>query len=145
MDSLSSPGPDGFGGIFFLHCWSVVGHEVVQAVQSFFLQGLVMPHFNSNLLILIPKVPGADTVSQLRPVALANFVFKIITKILANRVGPIASRIISQNQNAFIKGRSITDSIILTSESMNLLDRKCKGGNVAIKFDIRKAFDTLDW
>ncbi|CAL9006542.1 unnamed protein product [Prunus brigantina] len=53
MDSLSSPGPDGFGGIFFLHCWSVVGHEVVQAC---------------------------------RPVALANFVFKIITKILANHV-----------------------------------------------------------
>lgn len=63
VDSLSSPGPNGFGGIFFLHCWSMVGHEVVQAVQSFFLQGLVMPHFNSNLLILIPKVPGADTIS----------------------------------------------------------------------------------
>ncbi|KAM5548588.1 hypothetical protein ABKV19_000149, partial [Rosa sericea] len=47
--------------------------------------------------------------------------------------------------SAFIQGRSITDPIILTSECMNLLDHKCKFGNIAIKFDIAKAFDTVDW
>lgn len=57
----------------------------------------------------------------------------------------MASRIISPNQSAFVKGRSIVDPVILTSECVNLLDRKCERGNVAVKFDIKKAFDTLDW
>ncbi|KAM1078104.1 hypothetical protein ACFX19_025815 [Malus domestica] len=145
MDHSSSPGPDGFGGSFYFRCWPIVGNDVVQAVQSFFSQGNILPHFNSNLMILIPKVYGANSVNHLRPIALANFSFKIITKILADRLSPIAAHIVSPQQNAFTKGRSIVDPIILTSECMNLLDRRCRGGNIAIKFDIRKAFDTLDW
>ncbi|KAM2399421.1 hypothetical protein TB1_035287 [Malus domestica] len=145
MDHSSSPGPDGFGGSFYFRCWPIVGNDVVQAVQSFFSQGNILPHFNSNLMILIPKVDGANSVNHLRPIALANFSFKIITKILAYRLSPIAAHIVSPQQNAFTKVRSIVDPIILTSECMNLLDRRCRGGNIAIKFDIRKAFDTLDW
>lgn len=104
-----------------------------------------MPHFNSNILILIPKLQDSECISDYRPIALANFVFKITTRIVADRLGPIASRIISPNQSAFLQGRSIVDPIVLTSECVNLLDRTCKRGNVAIKFDITKAFDTLDW
>ncbi|XP_061993341.1 uncharacterized protein LOC133711201 [Rosa rugosa] len=145
MDGNSAPGPDGFGGCFFTSCWSVVAHDVTRAVQSFFINGYIMPHFNSNILILIPKLEDAESISDFRPIALANFVFKIITRIMADRLGPIASRIISPNQSAFIRGRSIVDPIVLTSECVNLLDQKCKYGNLAIKFDISKAFDTLDW
>ncbi|XP_050379798.1 uncharacterized protein LOC126797169 [Argentina anserina] len=126
-------------------CWSLVGVEVVQAVHSFFNTGYILPHFNSNLIILIPKVPGAGTVTQLRPIAISNFIFKLITKILADSLGSIATRIISPNQSAFLRGRTIIDPIILTSECINLLDCNCKGGNNAIKFDVQKAFDTLDW
>ncbi|XP_050368816.1 uncharacterized protein LOC126786897 [Argentina anserina] len=129
---------------FIMKCWSVVGADVVQDVQSFFNIGYILPHFNSNLMILIPKVPGADIVTQLRPIAMANFIFKLITKILADRLGSIATRIISPNQSVFLRGRTITDPIMLTSECINLLDRNCKGGNIAIKFDVQKAFDTLD-
>lgn len=145
MDGYSAPGPDGFGGCFFTFCWDVVAQDVVLAVQSFFINGFILPHFNSNLLILIPKSQESEGVTDFRPIALTNFVFKIITKIVADRLGIIATRIISHNQSAFIKGRSIVDPITFTSECLNLLDRKCKRGNVAIKFDIRKAFDTLDW
>ena len=145
MEHNSSPGPDGFGGVFYMKCWKIIGETVVQAVQSFFSNGYIPPHFNSNLMVLIPKVDGADSVAQLRPIALANFAFKIITKLLADRLGNIATKIISHNQSAFLKGRTIADPIILTSESINLLDRRCKKGNIAIKFDVRKAFDTLDW
>ncbi|XP_050379729.1 uncharacterized protein LOC126797093 [Argentina anserina] len=127
MDHNSSHGLYGFGGIFFMKCWSVVGAEVVQVVQSFFNTRYILPHFNSNLMILIPKVLGADTVTQLRPIAMANFIFKLITKILTDRLG------------------SIADPIILTSECINLLHRNYKGDNIAIKFDVQKAFDTLDW
>ena len=49
------------------------------------------------------------------------------------------------NQYAFLKGRHISDCILLASECVNLLDNKCFGGNVAIKFDVAKAFDTLNW
>ncbi|KAL6126088.1 hypothetical protein ACLB2K_074139 [Fragaria x ananassa] len=145
MDHNSSPGPDGFGGVFFMKCWLIVGVEVVQAIQSFFISGYILPHFNSNLMILIPKAPGADSVTQLRPIAMANFVLKLVTKIIADRLGSIVARIISLNQSAFLKGRTIADPIIMTSECINLLDRECKAGNIAIKFDVRKTFDTLDW
>ncbi|KAK9911453.1 hypothetical protein M0R45_035362 [Rubus argutus] len=145
MDGSSAPGPDGFGGCFFQNCWNVVAQEVISAVQSFFDSGFILPHFNSNLLILIPKKDEADNISDYRPIALANFVFKLITKIIADRLGKVAARIISPNQSAFLKGRSIVDPIILTSECINLLDRNCKNGNIAIKLDISKAFDSLDW
>jgi hypothetical protein len=101
--------------------------------------------FNSSLITLIPKVENADTITQFRPIALANFVFKIIPKILSLRIAAIASRIISPQQHGFVQGRNISDCILTTSECFNLLDNKCFGGNVAIKVDITKAFDTLSW
>ncbi|KAL6139472.1 hypothetical protein ACLB2K_057776 [Fragaria x ananassa] len=117
MNPLSSPGPDGFPGAFYHNCWDIVGADV----------------------------DGASSISQFRPIALANFLFKIIPKILADRLGPIASRIISVNQSALLPGRRISDCIGLVSEGFNLLDRKIRGGNVGIKVDIAKAFDTLNW
>ena len=145
MDDFSAPGPDGYGGCFFRKCWSIVGSDVISAVQSFFLLGFIPPNFNSSLIVLIPKKQEADSVTDFRPIALANFVFKIITKIMATRLGPVAARIISPNQSAFITGRSIVDPIILTSECINILDNECRGGNIALKLDISKAFDTLHW
>ncbi|PRQ36764.1 putative RNA-directed DNA polymerase [Rosa chinensis] len=102
--------------------------------------------FNSGLIVLIPKVDHADSITQFPPIALTNFVFKIINpKILALRLASIAARIISPQQHAFVPGRHISDCILMTSECFNLLDSKCHGGNVAIKVDITKAFDTLSW
>lgn len=66
-----------------------------------------MPNLNASLLILIPKVPGANKLDNYRPIALANFQFKIITKIIVDRLGLIASRIISIHQRGFIPDRHI--------------------------------------
>ncbi|XP_062028531.1 uncharacterized protein LOC133744441 [Rosa rugosa] len=145
MDLDSVPGPDGFNGHFFIACWDVVGTDVTSAVQFFFHHGTLPGSFNSSLIILIPKVDHTDSIKQFRPIALANFVFKIIPKILSIRLASIASRIISPQQHAFVPGRNITDCIVTTSECINLLDSKCHGGNVAIKLDITKAFYTLSW
>jgi len=65
----------------------------------------MMPNFNANTLILIPKTPNADTVSQCRPIALANFKYKIISKIIADRVATIMPSIISPGKKGFIQGR----------------------------------------
>ncbi|XP_062020822.1 uncharacterized protein LOC133737235 [Rosa rugosa] len=145
MDPSSSPGPDGFPGSFYQSCWDIVGNDVIGFVQFFFQQNWLYPNANSNFIVLIPKTEGANMISQFRPIALANFLFKIIPKIMADRLGPIASRIVSAHQIAFLKGRRIADCIGLVSEGFNLLDRKIYGGNVGIKVDIAKAFDTLHW
>ncbi|XP_062011846.1 uncharacterized protein LOC133728442 [Rosa rugosa] len=145
MNADSALGSDGYTGHFFQACWDVVGLDVVRAVRSFFQSGYILPNLNSSFVALIPNVQEANVITQFWPIAMANFSFKIITRILADRLAPIASRIILPNQFAFLKGRQISDCIFLISECVNLLDNKCRGGNVAIKFDVAKAFDTLNW
>jgi hypothetical protein len=104
-----------------------------------------MPNLNSNLIILIPKVSGADKLDNFRPITLANFQFKIITKILADRLGSIASKIIFEHQGGFILGRQIQDCIMIASEAVNLLNKRAFGGSMAMKIDVRKTFDTINW
>ncbi|CAL0306454.1 unnamed protein product [Lupinus luteus] len=145
MNGDGAPGPDGFGGGFFQEFWDIVGEDVCKSVNQFFSQSWLPPTLNSNSIILIPKVQGADKVEYFRPIALANFQFKIITKVMADRLGLIAPKIISTQQRDFVKNRKIQDCICIASEAVNLLHHKSFGGNMAIKLDIKKAFDTLDW
>ena len=76
---------------------------------------------------------------------MANFKFKIISKILADRLALTLPYIVYIGQRGFIKGRQINDCICLTTEAINMLHNKSFGGNLAIKIDIAKAFDTIDW
>ncbi|KAK9292265.1 hypothetical protein L1049_020229 [Liquidambar formosana] len=145
MNPHSAPRLDGFGGLFYQSYWDIVGEDVVKAITMFFEKSWLLVNFISNFVVLIPKVPKADTITQYRPIALANFLFKIIPKILSHKLSSIAARIISPNQTAFTKGRKIVENFGLASEYFNLLDNKCFGGNGGIKFDVFKAFDTIEW
>ncbi|CAI8599889.1 unnamed protein product [Vicia faba] len=71
--------------------------------------------------------------------------FKIISKILADRLAPLMPHLISSEQRGFIQGRHIKDSMGLASEAINLLDSKSWCGKIVLKVDIAKAFDTLKW
>ncbi|KAF1872004.1 hypothetical protein Lal_00012223 [Lupinus albus] len=75
--------------------------------------------------------------------SLAKFPFKIITKVLADRLTSIATRIVSPNQRGFIKDRHIHHCKCIASEATNLLEHKAFGGNLAINLHIKKAFDTM--
>jgi len=140
----SAPGPNGFGAFFFHKYWSIIKADVINVVSQFFSDEWILPNYNSNTIVLIPKQENADSIDQFRPIALANFKHKILTKILADRLAQIMPTIISKEQRAFIHGRNIRDCICLTSEVVNLLHNKCFGGNVAMKIDISKAFDIID-
>ena len=145
MDASSAPGPDGYSGKFFRHCWDIVHSDVVHAVQHFFIHGNLSPGLNSNFLVLIPKVDNAITIDQYRPIVLGNFIYKLITKIIADRLGRVCSRIISPHQFGFVPDRNIRDCIVGASECYNCLHKGSFGGNLAMKLDIRKAFDTMRW
>ncbi|MCI27041.1 RNA-directed DNA polymerase (Reverse transcriptase), partial [Trifolium medium] len=145
LNKDGAPGPDGFGAFFYQTYWDLVHKDVEDAVLEFFKTGWILPNFNANNVILIPKSSNADTVDQYRPIAMANFKFKIISKILADRLSQILPTFISEEQRGFIQGRNIRDCICLASEATNLLHNKTYGGNLALKIDITKAFDTLEW
>jgi len=145
LNKDSAPGPDGFGAFFFQTYWDVVHKEVIDAVLQFFISGWLLPNYNANTLILITKSPNADAIEQFRPIAMANFKFKVISKIIADRLAQILPSLVSNNQKGFIQGRNIKDCVFLASEAINLLHKKTYAGNIALKIDITKAFDTLDW
>lgn len=113
----------------------------VRRFCNFFSSGWILPSYHSNIIMLIPKSKNVDSLDQFRPVALANFKFKIIADMLASLI----LYLISQQQCDFIKGKNIKDYIFLTSDAINLLDSKAWCGNIALKVDITKAFDTLSW
>jgi exonuclease III len=145
LNKDGAPGPDGFGAFFFQNYWDIVHKDVEDAVLQFFHTGWILPNFNANNVILIPKSSNADSIEQYRPIAMANFKFKVISKILADRLALIMPSLISMEQRGFIKGRNIIDCICLASEAANLLHNKVFGGNLLLKIDITKAFDTLEW
>jgi hypothetical protein len=143
LNGDGAPGPDGFGGHFYQTFWDIVGVDVVNSVQEFFLDGRLPPNINSNMIVLISKIPCAKSMGDYRPIALANIHFKIVTKIVVDRLASITSRIISIEKRGFVRDCNISDCVILASEAINSLDKKQYGGNIALKVDISKAFDTL--
>jgi hypothetical protein len=145
LNKDGAPGPAGFGAFFYQTYWDIIHFDVTNVVVQFFTDGWILPNFNSNTLILIPKTANVDSIDQFRPIALANFKFKIVSKVLAARLAQILPTVISKEQRRFIHGRNIKDCIGLASEAINLLHNKSFGGNLAMKIDISKAFDTLDW
>ena len=102
LGALKAPGKDGFPGLFFQRYWHIVGDSVIMVVKQFFETGIMPPTLNKTLVVLIPKIPDPETLNQFRPISLCNFVYKIISKILSNRLKPFMSNIFSPQQSAFV-------------------------------------------
>ncbi|XP_042980144.1 uncharacterized protein LOC122310314 [Carya illinoinensis] len=141
----SSPGPDGYGSGFYQACWQIISKEVVEAVEEFFSGGMLPRFYSASFLVLIPKIPNPTSFDKFRPISLCSVFYKVCSKILVTRLSSILSRIISPEQGAFIKGRSIFENISLTQEMFHGLNKPARGGNVVLKIDMAKAYDSIDW
>lgn len=114
-------------------------------VQKFFETGFLLKELNHTNIVLIPKQDNPSLITYFRPISLCNVAYKIISKIMTSRLKPLMSRLISPAQNAFVPHRHIQENSILVHELMHTLKRKQgRGGLMAIKIDLEKAYDKVD-
>ncbi|GKC40709.1 hypothetical protein Tco_1053093 [Tanacetum coccineum] len=119
-----APGPDGFSFGFFRHFWYLVDVDVYAAVRYFFTHYDLPKGSNSSFIALIPKIPDANMVKDFRPISLIGCIYKIIAKILTNRLVGVLGGIINEVQSAFIEDRQILDGPFILNEVISWCKRK---------------------
>ena len=102
-----APGPNGFSMAFFQSCWCVLKTEIIAVFHNFHTQAVFEKSLNASFLALTPKKVDAVEVKDFRPISLVGGMYKITSKMLANRLRRVAHGLISDSQNAFVKGRQI--------------------------------------
>ncbi|XP_037491657.1 uncharacterized protein LOC119369367 [Jatropha curcas] len=126
MHPDKSPGPDGFNPCFFQKFWSVVGSDVTTSCKRWITHGSFPNLVNETNIVLIPKIDKPEFVKDLRPISLCNVLYKIVAKVLANRMKHVLRKIVSPSMSAFVPGRLITDNVILAFETIHSM--KTVGG-----------------
>jgi hypothetical protein len=146
MLPLKSLGLDGYSAGFYQKVWTTVGDEVTKAALSFLNGGPFDTVLNSTNIVLIPKVSTPSKLTDYRPISLCNMLYKIIAKVFANKL-KLLLHIIFLEQSAFITGQLITNNILMAFETLHTIDNRLKGkeGFVALKLDMSKAYDRIEW
>ena len=96
MAPLKASGPDGMPPLFYQSYWPDVGKEVTQAVFSCLNSGSILRSINHTFISLIPKVKNPERVTEFRPISLCNVIYKIVSKVIANRLKPWLNSLISE-------------------------------------------------
>nr|GEY44858.1 hypothetical protein [Tanacetum cinerariifolium] len=86
IDSSKASGPNGYTSCFFKKAWSLIGKDVCMAIRDFFVKGKLLKEVNATLVALVPKVETPNKISDFRPIACCNVLYKCINKILTNRM-----------------------------------------------------------
>lgn len=146
MGSFKAPGSDGFHAIFYKTYWDVVGDKVFLCVMNAFENQQFDSALGETLIVLIPKVDYPLSFKDFMSISLCNVIYKLITKILVNRIRPMLNDIISAMQSSFIPGRNTSDNAISLQEIVyHQRKSKRKAGNLVFKLDLEKGYDRVDW
>lgn len=139
-----APRLNGFPTRFFQNCWGFLGKDLWLVVEEFRRTKRFVKDLNNSVLALIPNRRECRTFRDYRPISLCNTVYKVIAKVMANRLKKILCKIIAPNQNGFILGRKITGSILLISEVVHSL-KVNHTSSMVIKVDVCKVYDKVSW
>ena len=123
MAPLKARGPDGMPLLFYQHFWSTMQYDFTSTILSWLNSGILPQPINHTFITLIPKKKNPEHASEFRPISLCNVLYKIFSKVLANRLKRILPKIITEHQSAFTKSRLIFDNILVAFESLHSMQK----------------------
>jgi hypothetical protein len=142
LDPDKAPGPDGFPIRFYRSFWDIIKQDLKKMLNYTLHKQKIGGATNSTFLALIPKESNPSNFSRFRPISLCNSSYKILTKIIATRLNPLLSKLISENQSGFLKDKQITDNIVLVQEAIHS-SKKSKAPGMVVKLDMENSFDRV--
>ena len=147
MHPTKAPSPDDMSAIFFQKYWDVVGNDVTSMVLNVLNCNKSIVEINKTYITLVPKTKSPTKITEYRPISLCNVVYKLISKVLANRLKVTLPQLITENQSVFLSERLITDNVLVAFEVMHYLEHKRDGKDcyMAVKLDMSKAYNRVKW
>jgi hypothetical protein len=112
--------------------------------MNFGLGSWILKRLNYGVITLVPKLIEANTIKQYMPICLLNVGYKWFTKVLTNRLVPVAQKCIGKNQTGFVKGRNILEGVVALHEVLHEM-RRSKTRDLILKIDFEKAYDRVRW
>ena len=144
LNGDKAPSPDGFTLAFWQNCWDFAKEEILDMFKEFYEQNVFLKSLNNTFLVLLPKKGGAEDLGDFRPISLLGGLYKLLAKVLANRLKKVIGRVVSPDQNAFVKGRQILDASLIANEVIDDWQKNGEKGLIC-KLDIEKAYDSINW
>lgn len=130
--------------MFLPKCQNIIRKTIYCTIEDFLHHGHLLRELNNTHIALIPKIENPKRVNDHRPISLYNVSYKFISKLLANRLWTVLPKIISPFQSAFISQRDIHDNLLIAHEILSTFSKKrTKVGYMAIKLDMKKAYDRI--
>ena len=139
-----SPGLDGLNFNFIKQFWETLKPDFIIFFDEFFINGRFPKGSNASFIALIPKTNSPQSLNDYRPISLIGCVYKIMSKVLANRLALVLPHLIDERQIAFLKGRHILHGVMIANEV--LAEAKFKNNPCMVfKLDFEKAYDSVSW
>ena len=144
MNGDKAPGLDGFTVAFWQNAWDFTKEEILDMFKEFHEHNSFVRSLNNTFLVLIPKKSGVEDLGDFRPISLLGGLYKLLAKVLTNRLKKVIGKVVSTAQNAFVTGRQILDASLIASEVIDSWQKRKEKGLIC-KLDIEKAYDNINW
>lgn len=147
MHPSKSSEPNGMSSFFFQNYCNIMGPDVTEAILFVLHSRIIFPKMNYTHIVLIPKSNNPTHMSDYRPISLGNVISRILFKVIANRLKLVLSDVISEAQSAFVPNWLIIDNTSVAYELLRGMRNRRRGkvGHMAMKLDISKAYDRVEW